>query len=221
MNSEENNKKKKLSLKDRLKDKRERAKLELILYGVFFIVIIIFVRFSGSNNSSDDIISDNKSFVDVIEDNYEYSIIITINDIIYEYYGVRLGNNSTITRKSNGEVISYYMMNDKYYINDNGNYVLTGEYKVFPSVSYYYLDIETIKEYIKLATYSDGLYKIKISDILFNNDSSEFITISINEGDNNIVIDYTELFKITLGSDVTTIVNITYGNIGNVLSLNE
>ena len=43
---EENKKeeKKKLNIKERWKDKRERAKIELMLYGIFFLAIIIFAR---------------------------------------------------------------------------------------------------------------------------------------------------------------------------------
>ena len=47
---EENKKeeKKKLNIKERWKDKRERAKIELMLYGIFFLAIIIFARISSS-----------------------------------------------------------------------------------------------------------------------------------------------------------------------------
>ena len=44
---EENKKeeKKKFNIKERWKDKRERAKIELMLYGIFFLAIIIFARY--------------------------------------------------------------------------------------------------------------------------------------------------------------------------------
>ena len=35
---------KKINLKEKWNDKRERAKIELILYAIFFISVIIFVR---------------------------------------------------------------------------------------------------------------------------------------------------------------------------------
>ena len=44
MKEEKDVKKEKLTLKERLKDKREKAKLELMLYGIFFLVIIVFLR---------------------------------------------------------------------------------------------------------------------------------------------------------------------------------
>ena len=49
MKSEEQKEKKKLLLKERLKDKRERAKIELIFYGIFFVGVIIFARVLGSS----------------------------------------------------------------------------------------------------------------------------------------------------------------------------
>ena len=50
MEEKKDNNKKKLSLKERWKDKRERAKIELMLYGIFFLIIIIFARISNSMN---------------------------------------------------------------------------------------------------------------------------------------------------------------------------
>ena len=107
---------KKLSLKDRLKDKRERAKIELMLYGIFFLGVIIFARVIGS--SSSDIENNNNmspsSFISLVEDNYEYDMLITINNNIYEYYGKVLGNNSTINLKVADEITNYYLMDKKY-----------------------------------------------------------------------------------------------------------
>ena len=86
---EENKKeeKKKLNIKERWKDKRERAKIELMLYGIFFLAIIIFARISSSFSDS-NIPKDNdiKSFINDITDNYQYDIDITIDNNNYKYY---------------------------------------------------------------------------------------------------------------------------------------
>ena len=75
---EENKKeeKKKLNIKERWKDKRERAKIELMLYGIFFLAIIIFARISSSFSDS-NIPKDNdiKSFINDITDNYQYDML--------------------------------------------------------------------------------------------------------------------------------------------------
>ena len=102
MKMNENNEKeeKKLTLKERLKDKRERAKIELIFYGIFFVAVIIYARVLG--NATNNMVSDVKQdgFIFSVNDNYEYDIVITKNDNIYEYYGKVLGNNSSINFKS-------------------------------------------------------------------------------------------------------------------------
>ena len=194
MKNEQEKEKKKLTLKERLKDKRERAKLELIFYGIFFIGIIIFARVLGSTALSN--IDDNKetkSFIYSLNDNFEYDIKIALNDSIYEYYGKALGNNSTIKLNVEEKVNSYYLMNDKYYILEAGNYILTNEKEVYPYIDYRYLNINNIKEYINVGTKEDNTYKVKVSDLVLGSNSEEYITIDINEGDNTIVIDYAPL----------------------------
>ena len=62
---EEKKEKKKLNLKERWKDKRERAKIELMLYGIFFLVIIIFARISSSMSTNIPKDNDiNNTFID-------------------------------------------------------------------------------------------------------------------------------------------------------------
>ena len=112
-------------------------------------------------------------------------------------------------------------MNDKIYILDNDNYILTDIEEVYPYINYRYLDIRNIKEYIRISTKENDLYKIKISDLILKNNSNEHVTIYVEEGDKNIVIDYTELLKITEDNIEKATVNITYSNIDNIISLEE
>lgn len=215
-------KKDKKSFIELWKDKRERAKIELILYGIFFLGVIIFARVLGSNTKNID--KGNQiptSFVSTINDNYEYDIVVTIDDNTYYYYGKVLGNNKSINLKIDDELNSYYLMNKKYYILENNNYILTDEEEVYPYIDYRYLNINNIKEYMNIAIKEDDTYSIKLSDLILNSDSTDYLTININEGDKNIVIDYTPLLKLS-GEDISkAIVNITYNNINNVISLEE
>lgn len=225
MKNDENkeNKEKKITLKERLKDKRERAKIELMLYGIFFIAVIIFARIAGSstpsNNEQNNQVTE--SFISSITDNYEYDMLINLNDNTYHYYGKVLGNNSTINLKIEDQITSYYLMNKKYYTLENGNYILTNEEEVYPYIDYYYLNINNIKEYIKLATKENDTYKVKISDIVLNSENDDYLIININEGDKNLVIDYTSLLKLTENNIEKAILNITYNNIDNIISLEE
>lgn len=222
---EENKKeeKKKLNLKERWKDKRERAKIELMLYGIFFLAIIIFARISSSFSSS-NIPKDNdvKSFINDITDNYQYDIDITIDNNNYKYYGSKLGHNMDITRVIDNKEDYFYQMNDKYYILDTkGNYILTNDSDIFPYIECRYLDINNIKEYIKLATYNDNIYSVKVSDIVLNSNSSDVITIKVDEDNKNIIIDYTNLFKIDNDNLTKEEVSIKYSNINNINSLEK
>ena len=220
---EEKNEKKKLSLKERWKDKRERAKIELMLYGIFFLVIIIFARISSSMSTNIPKDNDiNNTFIDEITDNYQYDIDITIDNNKYKYSGKKLGNNMSITRIVGTKEEFFYQMNDKYYILDTrGNYILTTAEDIYPYIEYRYLNINNIKQFIKLGTKNDTVYSVKVSDIVLNNNSADTITLTVNEEDKNIQIDYTNLFKIDNSNINKAEVNIKYSNINSINSLEE
>ena len=213
--------KKKLTLKEKLKDKRERAKLELLFYGIFFLAIIVFTRILSGYNDVPKV-NDTKSFINEITDNYEYNIDININNNKYKYYGKRLGNNMSINKVIDNKYDYFYKMGNKYYILDNnGNYILTSVEDIYNYIDYRYLDISNIKEYIKLGTKDNNNYNIKVSDLILNSNNTNNITISIDELNNTITLDYTELFKIDNNNLNKEIVTIKYTNINKINSLEE
>lgn len=213
--------KKKLTLKEKLKDKRERAKLELLFYGIFFLAIIVFTRILSGYNDVPKV-NDTKSFINEITDNYEYNIDINIDNNKYKYYGKRLGNNMSINKVIDNKYDYFYKMGNKYYILDtNGNYILTSVEDIYNYIDYRYLDISNIKEYIKLGTKDNNNYNIKVSDIILNSNNTNNITISIDELNNTITLDYTELFKIDNNNLNKEIVTIKYANINKINSLEE
>ena len=220
---EEKKEKKKLNLKERWKDKRERAKIELMLYGIFFLVIIIFARISSSMSTNIPKDNDiNNTFIDEITDNYQYDIDITIDNNKYKYFGKKLGDNMSITRIVGTKEEYFYQMNDKYYILDTkGNYILTTAEDIYPYIEYRYLNINNIKQFIKLGTKNDTVYSVKVSDIVLNNNSADTIALTVNEEDKNILIDYTNLFKIDNSNINKAEVNIKYSNINSINSLEE
>ncbi len=212
---------KKFNLKEKWNDKRERAKIELILYAIFFIGVIIFVRV-GNNISNNNINTSDNSFISQINDNYSYDIKININDNNYEYIGKVLGYNSTIEKKDSNTDEYFYKKNDKYYKLDQDNgYVLSNKNDIYDVINYDYMDINNIKEYIKTSNNDNGIYKVKISDIILNSSSSDYITIKIDNINNTIEIDYTNLLKINDSNITKAIVNITYSDINKIISLEE
>ena len=213
--------KKKLTLKEKLKDKRERAKLELLFYGIFFLAIIVFTRILSGYNDVPKV-NDTKSFINEITDNYEYNIDINIDNNKYKYYGKRLGNNMSINKVIDNKYDYFYKMGNKYYILDNnGNYILTSVEDIYNYIDYRYLDLSNIKEYIKLSTKDNNNYNIKVSDLILNSNNTNTITISIDELNNTITLDYTELFKIDNNNLNKEIVTIKYTNINKINSLEE
>lgn len=212
---------KKFNLKEKWNDKRERAKIELILYAIFFIGVIIFVRV-GNNISNNNINTSDNLFISQINDNYSYDIKININDNNYEYIGKVLGYNSTIEKKDSNTDEYFYKKNDKYYKLDQDNgYILSNKNDIYDVINYDYMDINNIKEYIKISNNDNGIYKVKISDIILNSSSSDYITIKIDNINNTIEIDYTNLLRINDNNITNAIVTITYSNINKLNSLEE
>lgn len=218
--------KKKLTLKERWKDKRERAKLELMLYGIFFFTIILFARISNSISTPSDIDINNNynnSFISEITDNYQYEIDINIDDNNYKYYGKRLGHNEKITKVTNDTTEYYSKTNDKYYIPDtrSDKIILVSQNNIYSYIDYNYLNIDNIKEYIKLGSNNNNIYSIKISDIILNITSDDIITIKLDEENKIITIDYTNLLKIDNESLEKAEVIIKYSNINSINSLED
>ena len=227
--SEDNNKEKekKKSKIDNLvemwKDKRGRAKIKLALYLIFFIGVIIFARVLNYQNSKlENNNLGNNSFITELKDNFEYNINININDDNYNYHGRKLGNNESITRISNDIEDYYYAMSNKYYeLDNNGNYILTTKDEVYSYINYKYFDINYIKELINIASKENDIYKVKLSALILNNTTDNYITITVNEENKSIVIDYTELFKIDDDNINKVIVTMAFSNINQILSLEE
>lgn len=209
-------------IKEMRKDKIGRAKLELMAYGIFFLILILFIRITSfiSNRSNVNTPVTSSSIIDKIDNNYSYNINININDSSYTYKGKVLGTNESLTKKVNDTEEYYYVMNDKYYILDNnGNYILTNKDDIYNIIDYNYLDINNIKEYLTLGTKNNNVYTIKVSDIILNNNSND--TITITEEDNKLIIDYTNILKMDNNSINKVLVTITYDNIGKITTLEE
>lgn len=224
---EEKNRKEEKSKLDKLvemwKDKKGRAKIQLCLYGIFFIGVIIFTRVLNTVNTNiEENNPVNQSFLVEVNDNYRYDIEINIDNNKYKYHGETLGNNGKITREVDGIEDYYYIMNNKYYMLDtNGNYILTTKEEIYPYIDSMYLNIDLIKEFIGASTKENNIYKVKLSDLILNNNSEEYITIMVDEEDKSIEIDYTNLFKVDNKNLTKETVKITYNNINNIISLEE
>ena len=211
-------------IKEMRKDKKGRAKLELSLYAILAIVLVLFIRLGNYGKSYNEPINtpEEKSFIYTIKDNYEYNISIKYNNESYTYNGRVLGNNAKVKKISDNDEEYYYVMNNKYYeLDDDGNYILTSRDDIYNNIDYKYLNINDIKNFIEYSTKENNTYKIKLSDIILNNNSEDYITINIDEESKILTIDYTNLFKLDNENINNVIVTITYSNIDNIISLEE
>ena len=101
-------------LKEMWKDKKGRAKIELSLYLIFFLIVVIFARVSSHTAGNIEKNHTDESFIFSLKDNYICDINIALNGDIYEYNLKVLGNNANIVMKSSNEEKFYHLMNNKY-----------------------------------------------------------------------------------------------------------
>lgn len=209
-------------LKEMWKDKKGRAKIELSLYLIFFLIVVIFARVSSYTAGNIEKNHTDESFIFSLKDNYICDINIALNGDIYEYNLKVLGNNANIVMKSSNEEKFYHLMNNKYYeLDNNGNYILTTTDEVFPYINFNFLNIKNVRNFIINANKEDSEYRIKISDIILNNTSNDDVIIIVDEVNKYIEIDYSNLLKIDNEDISSALVKMTFSNIDNVLSLEE
>lgn len=213
----DNNKK---TFKEKWQDKKYQAKIKLSGYSIFVVIAIIMILVEGATNNKNTIIDngleDNKTIKDntdtkdnklftidypyIIELNY--NIDNTKNNITYKYSNNN--NELLITKTNNDTVTNYKYISNKYYIENNDNYILTNINKVYDIIDYEYLDIDNINNYLNNATLENGIYKVYLKDIILNNTSDKYITIKLL--DNNVEIDYTYLLNTLNNSNYDTFI---------------
>lgn len=200
-------------LKDKWGDPKEKAKIQLILFLIFIVFAVIFTRLT--TNYSDDnyvnqignIINNPEVEIDSITDNYNYNITIDMEtneeNKTISYGGIRYNNKMIISKKIEDNITNYYMENNDYYVYSDEGYILSNIDEVYNIINYNYLNISNIKEYINKGVKDGNTYLIKVSNINLDSTSKEYVTIEINNNEDNIelIMDYTNLLK---DNDITS-----------------
>lgn len=214
-------KKKKISFKDIkefLSDKRNKAIVKLIIYLIFFVFVIIYIRVINyrSNNyikkvDSDETIELPKTITDKIAllkdaNNYKFRYEIgTVNsdtEITYIIEGKRYNNHYYFTISSDN-------LNEEYYYNNDILYIIKDDMKEIVSTNHFadlsLYRISNIYDYLLNATYN---YKQENAngDILINS------SLSINK--------FYELNQIDQNSDDTLIIETVENNDIIIVSMN-
>ncbi len=184
-------------------DKKYRNKVQLIGYGIFLIIAIIFASAGRGASSLDEIMnnytSDNISnysvdYVISLFDKYTYNYNVNINEKSYVFSGEYNDNILTINKVDDDNTIRYEYKNNNYYLVDTNEIV---NENIYNPVDSKYFDIDLINQYLSKAKYEDNIYKVYLKDIILGNTSEEYITISYTSNLNeiNINVDYTKLLN--------------------------
>lgn len=182
-----------------------KTKVKLSLYTLFVVFVSIFAITNNdsvptnklqeatqqTNKNNND---SNEKDIIKIPDKYNYKFNITINESQYTYIGKKEKNKENIKKEVDTVITNYIYENNNYYIQINENYILTSKEDVYDVVDYNYLKLETINEYISNSTKNGNQYIVYLKDIVLENDSENYIIITLNN--NKINIDYTELLQI-------------------------
>ena len=223
MNKNNKNEQEKISFREKMKDKKYSAKVQLIGYGVLILISILYVNMSNKNydynytNKINNTINNNtevnkptevKKLIDTITNNYEYNIKIEIINTTEEKTDYNFTGSSyqdILSIKTNNKI--YYLKNKEYYEEIEGNYQIIKDTDIYKEVEYKYISLEEILSNLKKSTldhttnYSNGVitstYYLYLKDILPNYLENDYIEFNITEKDNNlnIEIDYSKLMN--------------------------
>lgn len=188
-------------------DKKYQTKIKLLLYTGFVVIISIYAislnNTEGTVNLDDetqnlikDITEENNTQTEdiiKIKEKYNYEIDITINDKEYQYSGTKTPEETTIIKENNGIITKYLYKNDNYYQDIDDTYIITTKDEVYDIISYNYINLENINQYLSKSTNQNNQYLVYLKDIILGNDSDDYFVILVN--DNKINIDYTPLMK--------------------------
>ena len=212
-------------------DKKYEAKVQLTAYVVIIVIIIIYVNVSnvGSNynyNNNSNVTGEEKSLVDsnnngsvldVINDNYNYSVSVSITKkvddgnsdekISYEYSGKKYKNNTIIDKNVSNDKVTYYKIEDEYYFRENDEYKYIDSSVVYDLVDNKYIELNDVKKMIKKASLehvtsgsngkSNYKYTLLVRNVVqtYKGDDAVNLEVDFSGKNLNINIDYTNLFK--------------------------
>lgn len=224
------------------KDDRYHAIAMLAIYGVFILILVIFIRVGGSSTNQTTIkepnqtsspstnspttnpIPENPTTNPSINDiNYSYSYTITYNGVSEVYLGKKIDEKEKFTLIRNGITTNYAILNDNYLILEDGVYHITEN----PSKFFKYCDIEKIlnlveneiptqnEERIKYTVSNQSLSSIYRDVLSLDNGQSNMIQLSLSD---NILkgldLDFSNYFTSIEGIAVSFLIHMEFADIG-------
>lgn len=156
-------------------DKKYKAKIQLIGYGLFILLVIVYVNISSMSSSNSSNITSIKNNIDQteknnnneeekkssllnkIDNNYEFETKITLTIKKEEqeekkelsYSGKRSKNNTEINKKTIDNTSTFYKVDTRYYTKTNDIYQIIKSEEIYDTIEKEYIEWEYIKEYIE------------------------------------------------------------------------
>ena len=211
------------------KDDRYHAIAMLILYGLFFLVIIIMIRVSpastNENNPSPSPTTTNNPTSSItnkdttnenqklpnnnFEINYSYIFTVENNGIKEVFTGKRLDDKEIFTYITSNGSTDYARLSNNYLIKENGEYHLVDS----PSQNLKYTDIDTIISLTEKGTLTRNeniyQYSVPTSEALSMYDSNQI-------ADTNIY----DTITVTLENDIIKTIDIDLSNYASIINGN-
>lgn len=219
-------------------DKKYNAKVQLIGYGVFILIIVVFLNVGsmvGGNSTGvleNDIIEE-VNIIDEIDNNYEYNINISLSkgeELVnnYRYYGKRYNGNKEINKEVGEVVSSYYKVNDYYYVMNGEELSFVEKNIIYDLVDSKYIELDNVMVMIDKASLdhvvddslgnNESVYNLYVKDMVISVKNDDVISFNVKEVDDKLLIDvdYTNLIKVFDESVTSFKVSYEYFNVGDV-----
>lgn len=224
------------------KNDRYHAIAMLTIYGVFILILVIFIRIGGSSTNQTMIEEPNQTSSpstttpttnpileppttspSINDINYSYSYTITYNGVSEVYLGKKIDEKERFTLIRNGITTDYAIINDNYLILENGIYHITEN----PSKFFKYCDIEKIlslveneiptqnEERIKYTVSNQNLSSIYRDVLLLDNEQSNMIQLSLSDNMlKGLDLDFSNYFTSIEGIAVSFLIHMEFADIG-------
>lgn len=190
------------NIRELFKDRKNNPILFFGFYLVFFLLLFLFIHFSGDKNALvQEYEKGEKTGIDtssLFQENFYYDYKINVDGIMHDYYG-----------KKNQDVESFKYNNNDYYRNENSYFIHNGIWAKVdsPVIFSEFILVSNIDEIMKNATF------ISKTDLNDNKIDYRFLISSntLNKILYGLDTDYDDIAnEIVLHSDSNTITGISY-----------
>lgn len=207
-------------------DKKYKAKVQLIGYGIFIVIIIIYLNIYNmtgnhtntkltnqitTNDTENKKVEEVGEWIKELDNNYQYDITVSLKeeDSTKEihYSGSSYKTKMTIIKEENGITTNYFKEDKNYYFKEEDKYTLSDEDTVYSLIKGDYIELANLKNYLESSeldhytNYSSGKYEY-VYNLLVRN------IIKTLEKDDSIT------FNVVIEND-TIIIEVDYANLLN------